>query len=228
MGMAITCVEGSTVTHTRGFDGQVRVSDMTGVEFMTEIALHQIQGQVNDYHVALDVSQTEFQVDISGMDPGAVYYFEMAIQQYFIDNFVDSNYILGTVFFNPDGSNILNDMVPKTFKMKTIPDVWSSKDGDGFLALFIMTTTSEEIEDRFLHVPPEFNLVPDGSTTALYISNKLFYTRVLPVSMQSGDFKNVGYVLDYSRNANNPQYRIQGGILQNSIMTHAQVSQCKI
>eukprot|EP01135_Chromosphaera_perkinsii_P003839 Nk52_evm14s257 gene=Nk52_evmTU14s257 len=225
LGMGFKFQNGSTILKHLGWNGNETTLDVSGSAMTAKITLDKVKGQADAVSVALNISQTEFAVSFGpSVDPGVVPYFQVAIQKFFIENYHDKNYVLGTVIVNQN-STIIPSLNPKMFKMTIVPDAQRPGNGDGFLALFIQTTTTN-LPDYQLKLPSEFNLVPDGFDTALYITNQNFYQNVLKESFTgvkalkvTADSRGIYSVTDGSLPTFNKAYYINGCHLTDWIFT---------
>ena len=191
LGMAFHFGEGSELSFIPGWRPDAsRTIQLQDTYATCEISLSVVEGKVNDSYVALSITDTKVNMVIdSNVVQGSVSSsLAKAFETFFKKTFVQNEYILGKVVINSSEGAPSVHMQPKRFKMKVVPDYNNPLHGTGFLVFFIQTSSNRELEERHLHVPNTFNLLPDQYTSGLIITNYHLHNAVLPFKASSDYF----------------------------------------
>eukprot|EP01135_Chromosphaera_perkinsii_P010358 Nk52_evm30s2118 gene=Nk52_evmTU30s2118 len=190
LGMVFRLGPGSVYKWQKGWNPNLTGRyNLEGSVIVSKTSLSLISGTVKGTVVAIKVAEADFSIalDVKKVKIYNQVELKYALDKYFHKTFVDSDFPLGVVIANPD-EKISDSLHPKSFRMKMFRSSHSPLSGTGFLGIFIMTSTNRKLKDEELKLPNKFDLIPNGFTSALIISNKLLYEKVLPESLESPYF----------------------------------------
>ena len=190
LAMAFHFGEGSELTWVPGWnpDGQQTFS-LSKTHATCKIGLQIVEGKVDGSYVTLRAKETKVNMVLGGNVKDIVRVsLAKAFESFFKKTFIEKDYILGKVVMDPSKGAPSVHMQPKRFKMKVVPDYNNPLHGTGFLVFFIQTSSNRELEERHLHVPNTFNLLPDQYTSGLIITNYHLHNAVLPFKASSDYF----------------------------------------
>eukprot|EP01135_Chromosphaera_perkinsii_P005176 Nk52_evm2s321 gene=Nk52_evmTU2s321 len=191
LSMAFRFGEGSQFTFIPGWNVNARHTiPLEGDHATFEISLSQVDGNADGSYATINIKATKVNVALDSDRVKRTVSDVLAnqLEAFFKANFIDRDYIVGKVILDPSEGFPSTHMTPRRFKMKVVPDVNNPAHGTAFLAFFIQTTSTKELEYKDLELPSRFNLIPDEYTSMLIVSNRLLHQNLIPEKAKSKYF----------------------------------------